>query len=98
MVPLSDIQFTSWNVRGLKKIVKLKQVLNRIRQMKAKIVFLQETHLVPEDVVTVRKRWPGQVFSASFNSYSRGVLVLIHKSIPLQIREVHNHPSRDPIC
>ncbi len=61
MALLSDIQFTSWNVRGLNKTVKLKQVLNRIRQMKAKIVFLQETHLAPEDVVMVRKRWPGQV-------------------------------------
>jgi len=85
MALLSDIQFTSWNVRGLNKTVKLKQVLNRIRQMKAKIVFLRETHLAPEDVVMVRKRWPGQVFSASFNSYSRGVLILIHNSIPLQI-------------
>ncbi len=73
---LSDIQFTSWNVRGLNKTVKLKQMLNRIRQMKAKIAFFQETHLVPEDVVMVRKRWPGQVFSASFNSHSRGFLYL----------------------
>lgn len=85
MFSLSDIQFTSLNVQGLNKIVKLKQVMNRLRQMKAKIVFLQETHLVPEDVIRVRKRWPGQVFSACFNSHSRGVLTLIHKSIPLQI-------------
>ena len=53
----SELQFTSWNVKGLNKLVKLKQVMSRIKQLKAKIVFLQETHLTPEDVVKVR-RWP----------------------------------------
>lgn len=66
---LSDLQFTSWNVSGLNKLVKLKQVMSRI---KAKIVFLQETHLTQDDVV--RKRWPGRVYSASFSSQSRGVI------------------------
>ena len=72
-----ELQFTSWNVRGLNKLVKLKQVMSRIKQLKAKIVFLQETHLTPEDVVKVRRRWPGRVFSASSSSHSRGVITLI---------------------
>lgn len=59
---MSELQLISWNVRGLNKLVKLKQVVNRIKQLKAKIVFLQETHLTPEDVVKVRRRWPGRVF------------------------------------
>ena len=79
---LSELQFTSWDVRGANKLVKLKQVMSRIKQLKAKIVFLQEMHLSPEDVVKVRRRWSGKVFSASFSSHSRGVITLIHNSLP----------------
>ena len=84
----SDLQFTPWNVRGLNKIVKLKQVMNRLWQLKAKIIVLQETHLTSEDVIRVRRRWPGQVFSASFSSNSRGVITLIHKSVPFKLIRV----------
>ena len=83
-----ELQFTSWNVRGLNKLVKLKQVMSRIKQLKAKIVFLQETHLTPEDVVKVRRRWPGRVFSASSSSRSRGVIILIHNSLPFHLINV----------
>lgn len=84
----SDLQFTSWNVRGLNKLVKLKQVMNRIQQLKAKIVFLQETHLTPDDINRVRRRWHGRVFSTSFSSHSRGVITLIHSSVPFQLINV----------
>lgn len=55
----SELQFTSCNVRGLNKLVKLKEVMSRIKQLKAKIVFIQEMHLTSEDVIKVRRRWPG---------------------------------------
>lgn len=81
----SDLQFTSWNVRGLNKIVKLKQVMDRLQQLKAKITVFQETHLTSEDVIGVRRRWPGLVFSASGSSNSRGVITLIHKTVPYKL-------------
>ncbi len=84
----SELQFTSWNVRGLNKLVKLKEVMSRIRQLRAKIVFIQETHLTPEDVIKVRRRWPGRVFLACFNSHSRGVITLIHNSVPFHLISV----------
>ena len=66
----SVLQFMSWNVRGLNKIVKLEQVMNRLWQLKAIIIFLQETHLTSEDVIRVRRRL--SVFSASFSSIKEG--------------------------
>ena len=84
----SDLQFTSWNVRGLNKIVILKQVMDRLRRLKAQIIFLQETHLASEDVMGVRRRWPGQVFSASGSSNSSGVITLIHKAVPFNLIRV----------
>lgn len=85
----SEPQFTSWNVRGLNKLVKLKQVMSRIKQLKAKIVFLQETHLTPKDTVKLSRRWSGRVFSASFSSHSRGVATLIHNSLPFHLIKVY---------
>lgn len=39
------VECVSWNCRGLRKLTKIKQVIGRIKQLRAKIVFLQETHV-----------------------------------------------------
>lgn len=78
------IKFTSWNVRGLGKIAKLKQVIHRRKQLKASIAFLQETHLLSGDLLKIQRKWPGQVYSEPYASNARGVIPLIHKSIPLK--------------
>lgn len=62
--------------------------MNRIKSMQSNIVFLQETHLMHKDDLKVRRRLRGNVFSASFNSQARGVITLVHKSIPLQVNKV----------
>lgn len=59
--------------------------MSRIRQLKSKIIFLQETHLTIADLKCLKNRWPGQVIHACYNNYARGVLSLIHWTIPLQI-------------
>lgn len=84
----SEIKITCWNVRGLRKLVKLKQVINRLKQFRSKIVFLQETHLMASDISKLEKRWPGQVIYASYNNYARGVAILVHKTVPFQIIKI----------
>lgn len=85
---MSTVKITSWNVRGLREIAKLKQVFNRIRQLRSQIVFLQEIHLRAEEIDRLQRRWPGQVFCAPYSNHARGVLILIHKSLPFQITNV----------
>lgn len=87
MTPIKDLKFTSWNVRGVAKLIKLKQVITRLKQLESSIVFIQETHLLNDELLKVRRRWPGQVFSSCFSSHSRGVLVLIHKSVPFHVND-----------
>lgn len=82
------VRITSWNCRGLQKIKKVKLVMNRIKILQSKIVFLQETHLTHEDELKVRRTWKGKILSAPFTSQARGVMILIHNSIPLQIHKV----------
>lgn len=59
MEQTSDIKITSWNVRGMRKLTKLKQVMARIKQLKSKIIFIQESHLTDSDIKSVERRWPG---------------------------------------
>lgn len=82
MAGKSEIKITSWDVRGLNKLVKLKQVMSRITLLKSHIIYLQESHLI--DIIKVKKRWLEQIFAAPFNSQARGVIILIHKSIPFR--------------
>ena len=87
-----NTNITSWNVRGLRKLAKLKQVIDRIKYLKSKIVFIQESHLMATDMHYLSKRWPGQVFHASYNTHARGVIILIHKSIPFQVIKTIQDP------
>ena len=79
-----NLTITSWNVRGIRKLIKLKQVLNRVKYLKSQIVFIQETHLTKTDIHKLNRKWQGQIFHAPFTSQARGVTILIHKSVPFQ--------------
>ncbi len=48
---------------------------------------------MPKDLCRIRNRWPGQVFAASFSSQARGVITMIHKSIPFQMDGIIQDPS-----
>lgn len=60
MVGKSVIKITSWNIRGMNKIVKLKQVLDRIKLLTFQTNFLQESHLT--DITIVLKNGKDKFF------------------------------------
>ena len=62
--------------------------MNKLRDMDSKIVFLQEAHTLKEDNVRISRRWQGNVYAASFTSQARGVMTLIHNSVPFQVSDV----------
>ncbi len=66
--------------------------MSRIKYLKSKIVFLQESHLFATDIHYLSKRWPGQMFHASYNTHARGVIILIHKSIQFQVTKTIQDP------
>lgn len=59
--------------------------MSRLKQLKTQIAFIQETHLLSSEYIPLKRRWPGQVISASFSSHARGVAILVHSSVPLQV-------------
>lgn len=69
-----NLNFVSWNCRGLQQLRKVKQVMNKIKDIDSK-------NLLDEDNKKIRRRWQGSVFTASFSSRARGVMTLIHKTV-----------------
>jgi len=62
--------------------------MNKLRDMDSKIVFLQETHTLKENNMKISRRWQGNIYAALFTSQARGVMTLIHKSIPFQVSDI----------
>lgn len=62
--------------------------MGRLTDLQSKIIFLQETHLALNEDIRIRRRWRGEVFSAPFTTQARGVMTLIHRSIPLNVTKV----------
>lgn len=79
------IKISSWNCRGLQKLKKVKQVMTKVKSIHSDIMLLQETHLLSSQETRIRRRWQGNIYSAS---QARGVMILIHKSIPFHVTRV----------
>ena len=93
MSETGKVKCLTWNCRGMGNLKKIRQVMDRIKQSQAKVVFLQETHMMTENTVKIKRRWQGQVFSGCYASNARGVIILIHKSIPIQVEKITKDPA-----
>lgn len=67
--------------------------MNRIKNLRCKIIFLQEIHITVTEIKKVQHRWPGQVIHATYDINARGVLILIHKTIPFQLTNTIRDPQ-----
>lgn len=76
-----DTKLISWNVRAINKPAKRSKVFSHLKDHGAEIVYLQETHLMNKDHLKLSRGGFNQVFHSNFNSKSRGVAILIHRSI-----------------
>ncbi len=74
--------------RFTKNKKKIKQIMNKLKEIDSKIVFLQETHTLSNENTRISRRWQGSIYAASFTSQARGVMTLIHKSVPFQVTNV----------
>lgn len=89
----SRLNFVSWNVKGLNHPVKRRKVLSHIKQFKAAVVFLQETHFRDSDNSRLMSRWAGQHFHSTFQAKARGVSILIDQNIPFEKHNVISDTS-----
>lgn len=84
---------TTWNVNGIKDRVKQQKVLQLLKKMSSDIVFLQELHLKSGGINFLKKQWVGEAFESTYTSKSRGVGILISKSLPFSLISKYSDPE-----
>lgn len=52
-----------------------------LNSLSADIIFLQETHIRPNEQLRLGANWISQVYQATFSSKARGVAILLKKKI-----------------
>lgn len=87
------LKFISWNCKGLNSPIKRSRVLHHLQHLGAQIIFLQETHFKPSAFPRIKCGWIGPSYYSSFHSKSRGVAILIHKSVPFMCANVISDPG-----
>lgn len=65
--------------------------MNKVKDTRSKVVFLQEIRTLNDDNRRVSRRWQGSVYTASFTSQARGVVTVIHNSVSFQVTNVINN-------
>ena len=86
------IDIFSANARGLRQHFKRIDLFDYIKNLRADIICLQETHLVQKDINILAKEWNVEYFLAGNSTNSRGVLVMLNNTFEYQV----NQCIRDP--
>lgn len=84
----------SYNVKGLNSPEKRSMMASELKRYGAQIVYLQETHLRHDKII--KSRMPGYLHAyhaGSPDSRSRGVAILIDKSLPWEGKEAKADPE-----
>ena len=75
----------SWNIKRENLAIKRKKLLLYLKQKKADIYFLQETHLDNEESTKLQRDLVGKTFFSAYSSKQRGISILIRKNLNINI-------------
>lgn len=81
----SSLSIMSMNCRGLRDQFKRKDVFNYLRNLKADIYFLQDTHFMRSDENLIRSQWGFDHFSSYGTNNSRGVSILLNSTFDFKL-------------
>uniref|UniRef100_A0A803JF65 Endonuclease/exonuclease/phosphatase domain-containing protein n=1 Tax=Xenopus tropicalis TaxID=8364 RepID=A0A803JF65_XENTR len=82
---MATCNIISWNIRGLNSKFKRSLLFSYLKKYTPSMVLLQETHLMGQKVLSLKKPWVGWAYHATFTSHSRGVTILIRKNTPFEL-------------
>ena len=75
----------SANCQGLQNIKKRIDVLLYFKETNAKIVCLQDTHLIDDDIMAVKELWNNDVYLNGGETNSHGVAILLNNNFEYEI-------------
>lgn len=90
---MNPLNVMSWNVQGLNSRIKRSLVFTYIKKYNPHICILQETHLTGSRTLALKKPWVGSYYHSTYSTYSRGVSILVHKSLPSTLLDLHLDPE-----
>ena len=82
------LKILSLNCRGLRNKTKRYDVMNYLKNLKAEIICLQDTHLTESDWNDCRNLWDGEVILHGERTNARGVAILINNTLEYQIKRI----------
>lgn len=90
---MASVSVMSWNVWGLNSATKRSLVFKYLQRYNPHICVFQETHLIGNRILGLKRAWVGAHYHSTFSNYARGVSILVHKSLPLQIMNIRTDPG-----
>ena len=78
----------SCNVRGMRDKIKRQQLFTHFRELKADVIFVQETHCTKKDQKIWRNEWGNQIIYSNGESNARGVAILFSKYLNYNVTRV----------
>ncbi|KAJ0003332.1 hypothetical protein NQD34_008430 [Periophthalmus magnuspinnatus] len=82
------VNICSFNIKGCNNPVKRTRIITFLRKENISVAMLQETHLTEKEHKKLKKDWVGYVYFSSFNTKRRGVAILIHRKLPINITHI----------
>ena len=79
----------SLNVRGLRNRVKRRSIFCFLKDQNCDVYFLQETYSEPNDEISWRSEWGGDIFFSHGSLHSRGVCILLNPSLNYTFENSH---------
>ncbi|XP_056421618.1 uncharacterized protein LOC130361932 [Hyla sarda] len=85
---MADLRFLSWKIRGMGSSKKRALFFSHVRRYNPHIVCLQETHMMPANLGVFRKPWVQWASHSCHSTYSRGVSLLVHRSLRWEVDQL----------
>lgn len=90
-----NLKVVSLNVNGIANAVKRKIIFNNLRDQKADIYLIQETHSSEDQSRLWTNEWGGKAFYSHGSSGSRGVAILFNRHTDFQVlSEIRDNEGR----
>lgn len=90
---MSSLKIISWNTRGLNSPIKRSLVFQFVKSYHPQICVFQETHLVGKRTFSLKKPWVGYHYHSTHSTFSRGVSILILKTLPFRLLDLALDPE-----
>lgn len=90
---MAALTFLTWNVRGVRDPIKRSAVFTLLKQQRADVMVLVETHAEGSVQRALKRSWLGWAYHSVHTTHSRGVSILIAKHTQFELHGFVSDPQ-----